>query len=122
MLLMAMLLLAGGQDVDGRNTDKVAAVMADYHALTTATVRCVRPKDSNEITVCANRKADNYRVPLVLSSSPQNSVPVRTAALVDPHRAPCGEGAFIAQCGPGFGVSVSTNGSGVHWVRREKAP
>lgn len=116
MLLMAMLLL-GGQD-----TGKVDAVLADYHALTNATVHCTKPKDGNEITVCANRKADNYRVPLVLNASPQNSVPVRTAALTDPHRTPCGEGAFTAQCGPGFGVSVSTNGRGVHYVRREQAP
>jgi len=117
MLLMAMLLLGVPQD-----NDKVDAVMADYRALTATSVRCVRPKDDTEIRVCANRKADNYRVPLVLSASPQNSVPVRTAALTDPHKTPCGQGAFIAQCGPGFGVSVSTNGHGVHYVRREQAP
>ena len=121
MLLMAMLLLAGGQDADGQKPDRVGAVLADYHALTTSTVHCVKPKDDTEISVCANRKADNYRVPLVLSSSPQNSVPLRTAVLTDDHHTPCGEGAFTVRCGS-IGVSVSTNGSSVHWVRREKAP
>lgn len=116
MLLIAMLLLAG------QDADPVNSVMADYHTLTTTVVHCTKPKDDREITVCANRRADNYRVPLVLSSSPQNSVPVRTAALVDPHRTPCGEGAFTAQCGPGVGVSVSINAYGAHYVRRERAP
>jgi hypothetical protein len=120
MLLMAMLLL-GGQDTEGQKPDRVDAVLADYHALTSTSVHCVKPKDDTEISVCALRKADNYRVPLILSSSPQNSVPLRTATLLDPHRTPCGEGAFTSQCGY-VGVSVSTNGHGVHYVQREKAP
>jgi hypothetical protein len=121
MLLVAMVLLGVMQDADRPKTDRVDAVLAEYHALTSTSVHCVKPKDDTEISVCANRKADNYRVPLVLSSSPQNSVPVRTAALLDPHRTPCGEGAFTSQCGY-VGVSVSTNGSSVHYVRRERAP
>jgi hypothetical protein len=121
MLLMAMLLLAGGQDIGGQKPDRVDAVLAEYHALTSASVHCVKPKDDTEISVCANRKADNYRVPLVLSSSPQNSVQARNAALLDVHRPPCGEGAFLAQCGY-VGVSVSTNGSSIGYVRRERAP
>jgi hypothetical protein len=116
MLLISMLLLAGAQDAD-----RVDAVMAEYHALTSAVVRCGRPQDDDEIVVCSRRKADEYRVPLVLSASPKNSVPVRTAALLDEHRAPCGEGAFLSQCGY-VGVTVSTNGRSVHWVRREQAP
>jgi hypothetical protein len=115
MLLMAMLALAI------QDSGKVDAVLADYHALTTPIVHCVKPKDDTEITVCARRKADNYRVPLVLSASPQNSAPLRTAALTDDHHTPCGEGSFMVRCGYA-GVSVSTNGHGIHYVRREKAP
>jgi hypothetical protein len=126
MLLMSMLLLAGVQEaekVDASRVDagSVDAVLADYHALTTTSVHCVKPKDDTEIVVCSLRKADNYRVPLVLSSSPKNSVQVRNADLLDVHRPPCGEGAFMAQCGY-VGVSVSTNGTNVHWVRRDRAP
>jgi hypothetical protein len=116
MLLMSMLLLAGAQDAD-----PVQAVLADYHALTAVTVRCRKPQSDDEIVVCSRRKADNYRVPLVLSASPQNSVPLQTATLLDEHRPPCGEGAFLVRCGS-VGVSVSTNGTSVHYVRREKAP
>ena len=116
MLLMSMLLLAGIQDAD-----KVEAVLADYHTLTSVAVRCRRPQNDDEIVVCSRRKADNYRVPLVLSSSPQSSVPLQTATLLDEHRPPCGEGAFLVRCGS-VGVSVSTDGHSVHYVRREKAP
>jgi hypothetical protein len=116
MLLMSMLLLVGAQDAD-----PVAAVLADYHALTNVTVRCRKPQNDDEIVVCSRRKADNYRVPLVPSSSPQNSVPLQTATLLDEHRPPCGEGAFMVKCGF-VGATVSTNGTSVHWVRRERAP
>ena len=116
MLLISMLLLVGAQDAD-----PVAAVLADYHALTTVTVHCRKPQSDDEIVVCSRRKADNYRVPLVLSSSPQNSVPLQTATLLDEHRPPCGEGAFLVRCGY-VGVSVSTDGRSIHYVRREKAP
>src|ERR1044072_6479471 len=116
MLLMSMLLLAGAQDAD-----RVDALLANYHALTSAVVRCREARNDDEIVVCSRRKADEYRVTLVLSASPKNSVPAQTAALLDEHRPPCGEGAFLSQCGY-VGVSVSTNGHGVHWVRREQAP
>ncbi len=116
MLLMSMLLLIGAQD-----TDRVAAAMAQYRDQTRVSVRCQKPKNDDEITVCARRKADDYRVPLILSANPNNSVPVRTGALLDQHRPPCGEGAFLAQCGY-VGMSVSTDGHGIHYVRREKAP
>jgi len=115
-MLMAMLLMAAVQEAD-----QVEAVLSDYRALTTAIVHCRKPQSDDEIVVCSRRKADNYRVPLVLSGSSKNSVPLQTEALLDEHRPPCGEGAFLVRCGY-VGVSVSTSGSGVNLVRREKAP
>ncbi|MES2443656.1 MAG: hypothetical protein V4574_12565 [Pseudomonadota bacterium] len=100
MLLMSMLALAVVQDAD-----RVEATLANYRQLTRATVRCHEPKGDDEIVVCSRRKADNYRVPLVLSANPQNSVPTQTATLLDEHRPPCGEGAFLVKCGS-VGVSV----------------
>ena len=94
MLLMSLLLLAGMQD-----SDRVETALANYREGTRATVRCSAADDDDEIRVCARRKADQWRVPLVLSASAKNSVPMRTAALLDEHRPPCGEGAFLVRCG-----------------------
>lgn len=116
MLLLPMLLLAGAQQAD-----RVETLLTDYRELTRATVRCRTPQNDDEIVVCSRRKADNYRVPLVLSGSAKNSVPVRTADLLDEHRAPCGEGAFLVKCGF-VGATITVGVGGVHWVRREKAP
>lgn len=84
---------------------------------------CRSTRDDGEIVVCARREADRYRVPLVLSARPENSVPLRTAELTkDYGRIPCGQSAFTAQCGSMVGVSVSTNGQNIKMVRRELAP
>ena len=116
MLLVSMLLLGGMQDAD-----RVEAALINYREATRVTVRCRAVANDDEIRVCARRKADNWRVPLVLSANARNSVPVRTGALLDEHRPPCGEGAFLVRCGK-VGVTVSTDAYGVHYVQREKAP
>jgi len=116
MLLLPMLLLAGMQDAD-----RVETALANYREVTRATVQCRAADDEDEIRVCARRKADNWRVPLILSANAKNSVPVRTGALLDEHRPPCGEGAFLVRCGK-VGVTVSIDAYGAHYVEREKAP
>lgn len=116
---LPLLLLALAQD-----PDRVTAIMTEYREKTRATVECHVPDGDDEIVVCALRDADRYRVPLVAASNARNSVPLRTEALTrDYGRIPCGEGAIIAHCGPGFGVSASWNGAdGVQLVRRDLAP
>ncbi|MEN3745572.1 hypothetical protein TPR58_00225 [Sphingomonas sp. HF-S3] len=84
---------------------------------------CRTTRDDGEIVVCARREADRYRVPLVLSARPENSVPLQTAELTkDYGRIPCGQSAFTAQCGGMVGVSVSTNGQNIKMVQRDLAP
>jgi hypothetical protein len=116
MLLVSMLLLAGMQDAD-----RVETALANYRESTRTAVRCSTAGDDDEVRICARRKADQWRVPLVLSGSTKNSVPVRTAALLDEHRPPCGEGAFMVRCGS-VGVSVTIDAYGARYVEREKAP
>jgi hypothetical protein len=118
MLLPLILLLAAPQDHDA------SEAMANYKVLTAADVPCKRPADDTEIVVCARRDADKYRVPLVIRGSARDSVPLRTADLTkDYSRLPCGQGAFIAQCGPGFGVGVTIGFDGkAHVEERQLAP
>lgn len=116
-MLLPLILLGLAQDAD-----RVEAMMANYHDRVRADVQC-RAAAEDEIMVCSRREADQYRVPLVASSNVRNSVPLRTADLTKDHsRLPCGQGAFIAQCGPGFGVTVSTDGRRIGLVERELAP
>ena len=117
--MLPLILLALGQDYD-----RVDAMMANYRTLTRADVQCrKRPEDGDEIVVCARREADrHYRVPFVPAASPANSVPARTAALLEDHsRLPCGEGAFLHGCGS-VGVTMTYDANGVRMVERPRAP
>ncbi|MEP9358561.1 hypothetical protein [Sphingomonas sp. KR3-1] len=116
-MLFAVLLLA--QDHPEMTP---AQVLEMHRARWAANPSCVRARDENEITVCARREADKYRVPLVEHGSSDNSDDQldRFFASNDGH-APCGEGAFMVRCGSA-GVSVRANAGGVHYVRRELAP
>jgi hypothetical protein len=118
-MLLPLMLLLGVQDAD-----RVDTMVTSARDLTRADVPCEKPKDDNEIVVCSRREADRYRVPFVASGSVDNSVPLRTAELTrDRSRLPCGRGAFIAQCGPGFGVGVTFSADGsTGLVKRELAP
>lgn len=118
-MLLPLMLLLGVQDAD-----RVDTMVTSARDLTRADVPCEKPKDDNEIVVCSRREADRYRVPFVAASDVRNSVPLRTAELTaDRSRLPCGQGAFIAQCGPGFGVTMTVGADGsTRMVEREPAP
>jgi len=111
-----MLLLAGMQDAD-----RVEAALTNYREATRAEVRCRAANKDDEIRVCARRKADQWRVPFILSANPKNSVPLQTATLLEDHSPPCGEGAFLVRCGY-VGASISFDPYGVHYIQREIAP
>ena len=115
-----LLLLAGAQD-----SDRVSAAMAQSRDLTHASTRCRTPKGDDEITVCARRDADRYRIPP--TPAPRDSVPDRVARLTEDHgRERCGQGAFTVHCGKvGAGVSVSFGrgaGSGGTRVTTDHVP
>jgi hypothetical protein len=116
--MLPLILLALGQDYD-----RVDAMMANYRELTRADIQCRKAESDDEIVVCARREADrHYRVPFVPAASPANSVPARTAALLEDHgRLPCGEGAFLHGCGM-VGVTVGYDAKGVRLVERPRAP
>jgi hypothetical protein len=121
MILIAALLLGGGQDAD-----RVEATLSDYHRLTRVETTC-RDRTGEEIVVCARRDADRYRVPLPSGPSFRDAEP-RTARLLDTHAPACGQGAFTVGCGK-VGASVTrTFGPGTNSgdVRvetdREKTP
>jgi hypothetical protein len=118
-MLLPLLLLLGVQDAD-----RVGTMVTSARDLTRADVPCEKPKDDNEIVVCSRREADKYRVPFVAAGNTKNSVPLRTAELTrDMSRLPCGQGAFIAQCGPGFGVGITVGADGkTGLIERERAP
>ncbi len=116
MLLPLMLLAVQDADV-------VETMLANYHAQTQADVHCRATPEGDEIVVCHRREFDRYRVPFVPAANAKNSVPLRTSDLVkDYARLDCGQRAVIAQCGPGFGVGVTTDGHGVRMVERQRAP
>lgn len=117
-MLLLTILLAPVQVQDG---DAVAAAMANYREKTRAEINCRR--DPEEITVCAARDADRWRVPLVASANVKNSVPTRTATLLEDVSQPaCGNGAFLLGCGMvGATMTVGFDGK-VRYVERELAP
>lgn len=57
-MLAELLLMAAGQDA--------AAMIATAQEVTAAGPRCVSDPHSTDITVCGLRRADRYRVPLVV--------------------------------------------------------
>ena len=118
LLSLALISIAAPQEVPDAD-----ALMAGYRTKARADARCREPGDDGEIIVCSRREADKYRVPLV-TRNPRDSVPLRTATLVkDVSRLDCGQRAVIAQCGPGFGVSMAVGADGkTRMLERERAP
>ena len=108
MLLLSLMLLAAPQDASDAD-----ALMTGYRAKARPDARCREAGDEGEIIVCSRREADKYRVPLVAGGKARDSVPLRTATLIkDQSRLDCGQRAVIAQCGPGFGVSMTVTADG----------
>lgn len=101
-----LFLLLAVQDA-GSGEAAIDAAMTRYREKTRAAISCVR--DADEITICARREADRYRVPLLTSFDARDSVPLRTATLLeDVSVPPCGGGAFLQNCGK-VGVTVTTS-------------
>jgi hypothetical protein len=114
MLLPLLLLLVEDQP-------SYDAMMASLRAKTGVAIPCRATKNPDEITVCANRKADQWRVPLVTASAGAEDPNLRVAKLLDTAPPPCGEGAFLHDCGM-VGVTVSVGAKGVRVVQRPLAP
>ena len=117
-MLLPMLLLLQDSSV-------VAKAYADYREATRAEVRCERPKDENEITVCARRESYRYQLPLVASRNPANDANGQENILSTPEAqgfVECGKGAFLVRCGSvGVGVKLGL-GPGGGQVRRAPPP
>ena len=113
-MLPLLLLLAAPEDAPN-------AAIASYRALTQAEVRCAEGAAADEITVCARRDADRYRVPLTMIPVRDN-VPVERARLLEPKLAGCGRvGQSFADCGF-IGVTMSSGGAGTKITGRKLAP
>lgn len=117
MLLPIVLLL--------QDTTNVAAAFAEYREKTSAVVRCERPKDDSEITVCARREAYRYQTPLVASANRANNAHAQDDMVWTREAqgfVECGKGAFLVRCGSvGVGVTASASG-GVRYKQRETPP
>ena len=115
MLLPIMMLL--------QDTTNVAAIYAEYREKTRVEVRCTKPKDENEITVCARREYDRYQTPFVGTGRGSNANDQENILLTREAQGhvECGKGAFMVRCGS-VGVGVSVGSNGVRYKRREPAP
>ncbi len=110
MSVVALLILLAG---DGD-------VLARYRARTRADSPCAAPTDPNEVTVCARRDADRYRVTFV-TPDVRDSVPTERARLLEPKLGGCGRvGAFFADCGF-VGVTTTVGAGGVKVKTRKLA-
>ena len=86
-------------------------ILERHRAATRADAPCEAPTDPNEVTVCARRDADRYRVPFVATSL-KDSVPTERARLLEPKMGGCGRvGAFFNDCGF-VGVTTTVGGGG----------
>ena len=109
---MFLPLLLAGQEVP----DRVTAAMAEYRSRTRADPGCVAPGDPDEITVCAQRRADQWRVPLIEydAGDPRHEgVPAERERYLRV-RTPCEEhGPFLAGCGAaGVTMTMEFGGPG----------
>lgn len=117
-MLFALLLLAQSQAAM-----TPAQVMEMHRERWAANPKCRETTEESEITVCARRAADKYRVPLEMPYRGPDTDAGRLTRLFDgaDGHAPCGEGAFTVRCGS-VGVTATVNASGAHYVRRQLAP
>jgi hypothetical protein len=117
MLLPIMLLF--------QDSTNVATAYAEYRKKTAAIVRCDRPKDDSEITVCARREAHRYQTPFVASTKRAANAHAQDDMVWTPDAqgfVECGKGAFMVRCGSvGASVTVSSGG-GVTYKLRETPP
>lgn len=98
-----------------------------YRTLTSVEPRCTNPASDREIVVCGARRADRWRVPYVgydVGDPRAESVESERKRISAAPRVPCGQGAIIANCGGGVGVSatVAFGASGGQMRVRPLAP
>ncbi len=98
-----------------------------YERLTSVEPRCTRPATEREIVVCGNRRADRWRVPYIGydAGDPRGeTVSGERNRIAAAPKVPCGQGAIIANCGGGVGVSttVGFGASGSKMRLRPLAP
>lgn len=98
------------------------AALSKYKSLTSVEPRCQRAAAGDQITVCANRDADRYRVPFVGYDigdpraegfwGEKERIQHKTSQCQD-------RGPFLIGCGSvGVSVAVGIGGSGVKWRKR----
>ncbi|MES2988502.1 MAG: hypothetical protein V4808_11395 [Pseudomonadota bacterium] len=108
-----------------QDSTDIRAALAEYREKTSAIVRCERPKDDNEITVCARREAFRYQTPFVASANRASNAHAQDDIVWTRDAqgfVECGKGAFMVRCGSvGVGVTVSSGG-GVRYQSRETPP
>jgi hypothetical protein len=117
--MLALLLIIAGQSAD--------AAIAQYHAVTAVGPHCNTAPNSSDITVCARRNADRYRLPLI-EQDPGNprteDVPGERERLFA-RTSNCQEKSlFLVGCGKvGVGAKASFGPDGIHGARlRPLAP
>lgn len=89
-----------------------SAILATHREATRVSTRCTTPTDSSEITVCARRDADRYRVPLVevTPGDPRHESVAAERTRYLARTTPCQDrGAFLIGCGM-VGVTMTTGG------------
>jgi hypothetical protein len=81
-----------------------------YSEKTSVVIRCTSPA-GDQIVVCGRRAADKWRVPFIgyAPGDPSgDTVSTERNRLVKAPKLPCGQGAIIANCGSGVGISTAT--------------
>ena len=102
---MLVLLLAQAASAD-------AAALARYRELTAAEVRCPRPADTTDVTVCGLRHADRFRVTFVVheAGDPRHEPAMAERQRYLARTDDCEEKSlFLIGCG-GFGLSATVGG------------
>lgn len=119
--MLALVLIIAGQSADAE------AALANYHAVTAVGPHCEAAANPSDITVCARRTADRYRLPLI-ETDPGNprtqDVPGERERLFA-RTSNCQEkSVFLVGCGMvGAGAKASFGPDGIHGARlRPLAP
>jgi len=118
--MLLALLLAAEQPPSAR----IAAILAEYHAGTRAGPSCIAPRDKDEISVCAHRRADRWRLPYVQADpgDPRHeSVPDERARYIRTRTACQDRGPFLVGCGmTGVTMTMGFGGPGADKAHFEK--
>jgi hypothetical protein len=109
MLLATLLIMASA-------TPSADQLLDRYRAVSSAQIKCPMASDNGDISVCALRRADQYRVPLIeyeLGDPRAETVMQRTERMLN-KTTPCQDrGPFLIGCGM-VGVAASIGGRGTH--------